>query len=87
MPTTVHIPPRILKAVDRQAKALKISRNRFVIEALERRLAEDAEQRPWPEGFFERMAERARDPEYRRSVDALFAEVIRSRRSKPVLKL
>jgi len=29
MPTTVHIPGRLLAAVDRRAKALKVSRNRL----------------------------------------------------------
>jgi hypothetical protein len=31
----VHIPDALLKSVDRRAKALGISRNRFVVRALE----------------------------------------------------
>ena len=36
MPTTVHIPPDLLEAVDKRARSLKISRNRFIVEALRR---------------------------------------------------
>jgi metal-responsive CopG/Arc/MetJ family transcriptional regulator len=35
MPTTVHIPPTLLKSVDRRAKALGVSRNRIIVRALE----------------------------------------------------
>jgi hypothetical protein len=35
MPTTVHIPPALLKSVDRRAKALGISRNRFIVRAVQ----------------------------------------------------
>lgn len=34
MSTTIHIPPELLEAVDARAKALKLSRNRFIIDAL-----------------------------------------------------
>lgn len=36
MPTTVHVPPALLKSVDRRAKALGLSRNRLIVRALER---------------------------------------------------
>ena len=31
MPTTVHIPPTLLKSVDHRAKALGVSRNRLIV--------------------------------------------------------
>jgi hypothetical protein len=36
MPTTVHVPPHLLERVD--TRALGVSRNRFIVEALEQRL-------------------------------------------------
>ena len=46
MPTTVYIPKDVLQAVDKRAKRLNISRNRFVIEALERVLRDQSEWSP-----------------------------------------
>jgi hypothetical protein len=45
MPTTVHIPERLLKRVDQRAKALGISRNRLIIDAVEAKLGT---RRAWP---------------------------------------
>jgi predicted transcriptional regulator len=38
MPTTIHIPDPLLERVDRRAKALGISRNRLILEALEEKV-------------------------------------------------
>lgn len=75
MPTSVHIPRDILEAVDRRAEALRISRNRFIVRAVERALARETE---WSPGFFE-FLERI-DPGDARAVDEML-EVIESRRS------
>jgi Ribbon-helix-helix protein, copG family len=48
MATTVHIPKPVLERVDERAKALNLSRNRFIVEALEKALAEQA---TWSPGF------------------------------------
>lgn len=53
MATTVHIPAAILKAVDRRARALRISRNRLIVRALERELKDGSD---WSAGFFERLS-------------------------------
>jgi predicted transcriptional regulator len=45
MPTTVHIPDALLERAQARAKALGISRNRLIIEALEAHLAA---QDTWP---------------------------------------
>jgi len=52
MPTSVHIPKPLLVAVDRRARALKISRNRLIVQALERELIEGS---TWSPGFFEQF--------------------------------
>jgi hypothetical protein len=48
MPTTVHLPPSLLERIDARAKALGISRNRFILEALAEKVRVPAQ---WPEDF------------------------------------
>ena len=50
MPTTVHIPKELLHAVDRRARALKVSRNRFIVRTLEQEVTARNE---WTPGFFD----------------------------------
>lgn len=49
--TTVHIPDDMLDRVDSIARRRGVSRNRIVIESLERTISEDAGV--WPSSFFE----------------------------------
>jgi hypothetical protein len=77
MPTSVHLPSKLLEAVDRKAKALRISRNQLVVQALEREVR-DAE---WSAGFFERLADT--DPETSQAVDDMMRDIRKARRSKP----
>jgi predicted transcriptional regulator len=49
MATSVHIPRPLLAALDRRAKTLKVSRNRVIVEALERELTRGSQ---WSPGFF-----------------------------------
>jgi len=77
MSTSVHIPPPLLKAVDRHARALKISRNRFVVQALENAVNGD---RAWPPGFFDQF--RRADPELKAAVDEMYVGIVANRRSK-----
>lgn len=74
MATSVHIPKALLEAVDRRARALKVSRNKLIVQALERELTGGAD---WPPGFFEEI-EKA-DPDLVVAVDEM-AEAIRARR-------
>lgn len=46
MPPTVHIPEGLLERVDRRAKALGISRNRLIVEALEDKIGARDEWAP-----------------------------------------
>jgi len=48
--TTVHFPPEILRSIDVVAERRGISRNRFVIQACEQAVSDDAGE--WPDGFF-----------------------------------
>lgn len=77
MPTTVHIPKPLLAAVDRRARAQRTSRNRLIIEALERQLVAAAE---WSPRFLDEL--RAADAETAEAVDELLEKVTAGRRSK-----
>src|SRR5439155_2426495 len=52
MATSVHIPAALLEAVDRRAKALKVSRNRLIVRALQREVSEPS---GWSPEFLERL--------------------------------
>jgi len=82
MATSVHIPKPLLEAVDRKARALKMSRNRLIVRALERELSPGA---GWSPGFFEQLA--AVDPETVTAVDELLTSVRQARTSKPPRRL
>jgi metal-responsive CopG/Arc/MetJ family transcriptional regulator len=82
MPTTIHIPPGLLKSVDRRAKALGLSRNRLIVRALERVVSERS---AWAPEFLEKL--RAVDQDTREGVDELAASVKQARRSKPAPNL
>ena len=77
MPTTVHIPPALLKSVDRRAKALGVSRNRLIVRALEQAVSERAR---WAPEFLDRL--RHVDQETSSAVDELVTAVKQARRSK-----
>lgn len=46
MPTTIHLPPDLLEAVDHQAKDLGLSRNRYIVRALRRALEGEPQWSP-----------------------------------------
>lgn len=74
MATTIHIPKELLGALDRKARKLRISRNRLIVECLERALARERE---WSEGFFEKLTPLGRSEAA--AVDEML-DAIRSRR-------
>ena len=82
MPTTVHIPNRILANADRKARALGISRNRLIVRALERELAD---QSSWSPGFLEAL--RHVDAELTEAADEMLKDIRQRRRSKRVVSL
>ena len=74
MATSIHIPKALLEAVDRKARALKISQSRLSVQALERELTAGVD---WSPGFFERLS--AVTPETVAAVDELLASMRRAR--------
>jgi hypothetical protein len=82
MPTSVHIPKPLLDEVDRRARRLNVSRNRFIVQTLERELLRDC---TWSPGFFEFLA--AATPEDAAEVDAMLRAIRAARRSKGAPKL
>jgi hypothetical protein len=77
MPTSVHIPKPLLIAVDRRARALKISRNRLIVQALQRELTAGTD---WSPGFFEQLA--LPDPAVEVAADEMLRAIQNQRRSK-----
>ena len=49
--TTIHLPSRLLRALDAVAARRKASRNRLVVEACQRLVDDDLGE--WPAGFLE----------------------------------
>jgi metal-responsive CopG/Arc/MetJ family transcriptional regulator len=82
MPTSIHIPKPLLEAVDRRARALRMSRNRLIVKALERELSEGAD---WSAGFFEQLS--PVDEATAGAVDEMLAAVRAGRRSKAPRRL
>jgi hypothetical protein len=82
MPTSVHIPKPLLVAVDRRARALKISRNRLIVQALERELTEGS---TWSPGFFEQLESTSADVEA--VAEEMLSEIVAQRRSKKPVRL
>ncbi len=79
MSTTVHLPTDLLASVDRQAQALAMSRNRYIIRALERALATET---GWSTEFVEELASARADVEGRRALGELRTVVAASRTRK-----
>lgn len=77
MPTSVHLPKPLLAAVDKKARAFRISRNAFIVKALEREVAYGSE---WPPGFFEKLG--VEDEDLREAVDEMRRAIEVGRRSK-----
>jgi len=82
MPTSLHIPQNLLSAVDRRARKLKMSRNRFVVRTLEKELAAGSE---WSPGFFDHLVTLA--PKEARAVDAMLVQIRAARTRKRAPRL
>jgi len=82
MATSVHIPKPLLEAVDRRARALKVSRNKLIVQALEREVTAGAD---WPAEFFDKLA--TADAELVSAVDEMSKAISAGRKSKGPTKL
>lgn len=72
----MHIPKPVLEAVDRRARHLKISRNRFIVRALEKELSAESE---WSNGFFEELSQA--EPDDVAAIDEMM-KAIKSKRTR-----
>ena len=79
MSTTVHLPADLLATVDRRALDLGVSRNRYIIRALERAVAAETH---WSAAFVAELAAARADVEGRRALADLRAAVARGRTRK-----
>lgn len=52
MPTTVHIPDELLEKLDERAQAMKMTRNRYIVEALRKALRDES---AWSPAFLESL--------------------------------
>lgn len=77
MATTVHIPDPLLKAVDRRAAELRLSRNRYIVQTLARAVQSETE---WSDHLFEVLEGQA--PEDAAEVDTMMEAIRGSRSSK-----
>jgi len=82
MPTSVHIPKPLLVAVDRRARALKISRNRLIVQALEREVTAGTS---WSPGFFSQLE--ATESGVEDAADEMLKAIESHRRSKKPVRL
>ena len=84
MTTTVHLPADLLASVDRQARELDMSRNRYVIRALERAL--ETETR-WSPAFVEELTAARTDMAGQRALEEVRAAIAanRTRKGPPAL--
>ena len=82
MPTSVHIPKLLLVAVDRRARALKISRNRLIVQALEREVTEGSS---WSPDFFSQLESTETGVE--EAADEMLKTILGQRRSKKPVRL
>ena len=77
MTTTVHLAPDLVERIDRRARELGISRNRYIARALERSIEEESQ---WSPRLVEALEEGKRDAEGRDAVEEMMS-AIRARRS------
>ena len=76
MSTSVHLPKTLLAALDRRARELGLSRNRLIVQALERDLASSD---TWTPNFFAQLE--SSEPGDERAVDEMLG-AIRARRTR-----
>lgn len=79
MSTTVHLPSALLSSVDLRARELGLSRNRYIIRALERSL--ETETR-WSPRFVAELEKARTDTEGQQMAEELVSAVAANRTSK-----
>lgn len=82
MPTSIHLPKDLQAMVDRRARALGVSRNRFIVDAIRSVLQSKGD---WSPGFI--AALESTDDSVCDAVDEMEQGIIKHRRSKGPVKL
>ena len=80
MATTVHLPRDLLDAVDKQAGESGMSRNRYIILALERAIEEET---GWSPGFLEELVTAAQDEGGKELIEEMMEAITTHRTRKP----
>ena len=80
MATTVHLPNHLLQSVDERAAELGMSRNRYIILALEQAITEQTE---WSSKFLAELASASADVESHELLAEMTATIRRHRSRKP----
>ena len=76
MSTTIHLPTSLLETVDHRARELGMSRNRYIIRALEQIVQTEAQ---WSPRFVEALEEARSDEEGQQAMEELREQVSSSR--------
>ncbi len=84
MATTVHLPGDLLQSVDERAKELGISRNRYIVRALKKAVAEET---TWSNEFLKMLDTAAHDKEAQREIDGMVVAISARRTRKGAPKL
>ena len=83
--TTVHIPDPLLSKMDQIVREKGISRNRFIVQACEQAVVNDAGE--WPENFFESDLSSGDLRLLREGVAEMEEAIIRMRKSRIGMEL
>lgn len=84
MATTVHLSIDLLKRVDRRAGELGVSRNRYIVAALERALEQEA---TWSPRFLDTVREARADAGSHSAIDEMMRHIASRRTRKRPPKL
>ena len=87
MATTFHIPAAVLQTVDAQARKRKISRNKYIVEALIARVEAERSDARFPQSLFDDLLKWRTDPSRVAAIEAVERSVSSSRRSKKPIPL
>jgi predicted transcriptional regulator len=83
--TTVHLPDALLTKIDQIVNEIGISRNRFIIQACEEALQNNAGR--WPEDFFEPDLSAANLKLLKEGVAEMEAAIMRMRKNRAEINL
>ena len=84
MPTSIHVPDALLRKIDERASQHRMSRNRYIVQALEQ--AVHAEY-TWSDGFRAALLRAGLDEDGHQALDEMMDHIKKSRSRKKPPKL